>query len=90
MDSNCQMYIFLAHFPLNPAHVMVAPLVINVSPIVLYPFLRLVEWFELLAPPKYISPRNLGVESASNSRITQVNRPYRIVACRKVEGSLYA
>lgn len=39
---------------------------------------------------QHTSPRNLKVKSENNSGTTQGKRPYRIAACGKIEGSLYA
>jgi len=85
MDSNFQKCIFLAPFPLNSAHVLVAILVIEVSPMVLYPFLKLVGLNHYRRQGHF--PRS---ERANNSGTTQVKISYRIAACRKIEGSLYA
>ncbi len=82
MDSNFRKCIFLASFRLECAHVLVALLVIEVSPMVLYPSLRL-GWFEPLARPERISPRDLELNSANNSGTTQVKIPYRIAACKR-------
>src|SRR5258706_3046707 len=82
MDSNFQKCTFLASFPLTSAHVLVALLVIKVSSMVLYPFLR----FWTTGPAKAHFPRNLDVKSANNSGTTQVKRPYLITACSCAHG----
>src|SRR5258706_242156 len=76
-----KVHLLNLFFPLNSAHVLVALLVIKVSPMVPYPFLRLVGLDHYCR--KDISPRNLEVKSANNSGTTQVKRSYRIAARRR-------
>jgi|SRR5258706_11629677 len=81
MDSNFQKYIFLTFFSIEPCACIGCSLVIKVSPMVPYPFLRLVGLDHYCR--KDISPRNLEVKSANNSGTAQVKRPYRIAARRR-------
>ena len=88
MDSNFQKCTLLASFLLSSARIFVALLVIEVSPMVVYPFLRLVGWFEPLVSllDKLHFPTMPHNERANNPGITPGKIPYRNVHVERSKG----
>ena len=60
MDPNSQKCVFLASFPLNSTRVLAALLMNKLFPMVIYPFLRMVGWFDPQASLDHIpfEPQN--------------------------------